>query len=160
MVKVVAALILHNLTLLSLKMVVTRLYFWETVCKTVCFVLSDRCLSVCVSCLLVALMYCSQTVGWINETWYEGRPQPRRHCVRWGHSSPSRKGHSSPRFSAHVYCGQTVGWIKIPVGREVELGSGHIVLDGVQLSPKKGTQHAAPHFSAHVCYGQTVAYLS
>jgi len=28
--------------------------------------------------------------GWIDHyaTWYGGRPQPRRHCVRWGPSSP------------------------------------------------------------------------
>jgi len=27
-----------------------------------------------------------------------------------------------------VYCGQTVGWIKMPLGTEVGLGAGHIVL--------------------------------
>jgi len=29
-----------------------------------------------------------------------------------------------------LYCGQTVAWIKIPLGMDVELGPGHIVLDG------------------------------
>jgi len=29
-----------------------------------------------------------------------------------------------------VYCGQTVGWIKMPLGMEVGLGPGDIVLDG------------------------------
>jgi len=29
-----------------------------------------------------------------------------------------------------VYYGQTVGWIKMPLGTEVGLGPGHIVLDG------------------------------
>jgi len=29
-----------------------------------------------------------------------------------------------------VYCGQTVGWIKMPLGNEVGLSPGHIVLDG------------------------------
>jgi len=33
---------------------------------------------------------------------------------------------------AHVYCGQTAGWMKTPLGTEVDLGPGHIVLDGVQ----------------------------
>ena len=28
--------------------------------------LSDRCLSVCLSCLSVTLVYCGQTVGWIK----------------------------------------------------------------------------------------------
>jgi len=29
-----------------------------------------------------------------------------------------------------VYCDQTVGWIKMPLGTEVGLGPGYIVLDG------------------------------
>ena len=29
-------------------------------------------------------------------------------------------------------CGQTVGWIKMPLGKEVGLSPGHIVLDGTQ----------------------------
>jgi len=28
------------------------------------------------------------------------------------------------------YCGQTAGWMKMPLGREVDIGAGHIVLDG------------------------------
>jgi len=28
--------------------------------------------------------------GWMDQdaTWYEGKPRPRRHCIRWGSSSP------------------------------------------------------------------------
>ena len=33
-----------------------------------------------------------------------------------------------------VYCGQTVGWIKMKLGMQVGLVSGHIVLDG-DLAP-------------------------
>jgi len=40
--------------------------FWATVCKTVRPVLSDRCLSVCLSVLSVTFVYCGQTVGWIK----------------------------------------------------------------------------------------------
>ena len=67
--------------------------------------------------------------GWMNQNaiWYGGRLRPKRYCVRWGPNSP--KGHS-PQFSAHVCCGQTDGWIKMPLGTEVGLGPGHIVLDG------------------------------
>ena len=37
--------------------------------------------------------------------------------------------------------GQTAGWIKMALGMEVDLGPGHIVLDGAQLPPqKKGEQ--------------------
>jgi len=42
----------------------------------------------------------------------------------------------------------------MPLGMEVGLGPGDLVLDGTQLSPKG----ARPQFSAHV--GQTVVHLS
>ena len=39
-----------------------------------------------------------------DATWYEGRPWPRPHYVRWGHMPlPAKKG-THPQFSAHVYC--------------------------------------------------------
>ena len=62
-----------------------------------------------------------------------------------GTQLPQRKnkGHS-PHFSAHVYCCQTAGWIKMPVGTEVGLGPGDIVLDGDPAPPKKG--HSLPNF--------------
>ena len=69
-----------------------------------------------------------------------------------GPSSPSSKRHS-PQFSVHVCCGQTTGWIKMPLGREVGLCPGYIVLDG-DLPPPKGH---SPEFSVHVYCGQTVA---
>jgi len=43
-----------------------------------------------------------------------------------------------------VYCGQTVGWIKMKLGVQVGLGSGHIVLHGNPAPPpQRGT---APNF--------------
>ena len=69
-------------------------------------------------------------------TWYGGRPQPRRLCVRWGPSSSLPKKGRSPQFSTHVYCGQKSAWIKmihadfLPLGMEVALGPDDIVLDG------------------------------
>jgi len=72
--------------------------FWASVCKTVCPVLSDCCLSV-LSCLSVTLVYCGQTVGW-----HAGRPRPWPHCVRWG-PTPSPNGHSLLQFLAHICCG-------------------------------------------------------
>jgi len=33
-----------------------------------------------------------------DATWYEGRPRPKRHCARWGPSSPTQKGGTSPNF--------------------------------------------------------------
>ena len=50
--------------------------------------------------------------GWMDKdaTWYESRPRPRSHCVRWGPSSSPilPKGDKAPRFLAHGYCVQTV----------------------------------------------------
>jgi len=58
-----------------------------------------------------------------------------------------------------VYCGQTVGWINMPLGTEVGLGLGDVVLDGDPVPPaESGT--AAPDFSADVYCGQTVADLN
>jgi len=42
-----------------------------------------------------------------------------------------------------VYCGQTVGRIKMPLGTEVVLGPGYIVLDGDPAPPRKWTQQPA-----------------
>jgi len=72
-----------------------------------------------------------------------------------GPSSP-QKGHCSPQFLAHVYSGQTAGSIKMPLGKEVVLGPGNIVLDGDPAALHE-CDTAAP--SLFYC-GQTVAHLS
>ena len=40
--------------------------------------------------------------GWMDQgaTWYGGKPRPRRHCVRWGPSSPppKKRGGGTPRI--------------------------------------------------------------
>jgi len=46
----------------------------------------------------------------------------------------------------------------MPLGTEVGLGPGNIVLDAAQLPHEKW--HSSPHFSVHVYCGQTVADLS
>jgi len=46
----------------------------------------------------------------------------------------------------------------MPLGTEVRLGPGHIVLDVDQLRPPKG--HNSRKFLGHVYCGQTVAHLS
>jgi len=73
---------------------------------------------------------------WMDQdaTRYDGRPRPRQHCVRCGPSS-TPKGHN-PQISAHVSCGQTARCIRIPLGTEMGLGPGNIVLDGGPAPPK------------------------
>jgi len=85
-----------------------------------------------------------------DATWYGARPRPTRHFVRC-RPSPI-KGHTHPtQFLAHVYYGQMAGWMKTPLGTEVDLGPGRIVLDGVP-APAKGAQQP-PLFSAYVYCG-------
>jgi len=90
------------------------------------------------------------------------------------------------QFSAHVCCGQTARRI-MPLGMEVGLGPGHIVLihrihrihrrqhaftddtgmskhrlsplDGDQARPRTGSRHSTSHLSAHVHYGQTAGWI-
>ena len=80
--------------------------------------------------------------GWMDqdETWHGGRPRTRPHCVKWGPSSPSPKGHS-PQFFAHVCCGQTAGWMKMPLSRKVSLNRSDTVLDGDPAPPPKKGQN-------------------
>jgi len=52
---------------------------------------------------------------------------------------PPEKGTDHSQFLAHIYCGQTAGWIKMPLGMEVNLGPGDILLDGVAAPPKRDT---------------------
>jgi len=117
--------------------------FWATVCKTVCPMQSDRCLSVCD----VGVLWPN---GWMNQdkTWHGGRPRPQPQCFRCGPSSPSPKG-ALPQFLVHVCCGQTAGWIKMPLGTEVDLSPGDIVLDGDPSRPHKGG-HSTPSFGPRI----------
>ena len=56
-----------------------------------------------------------------------------------------------------VYCCQMVSWIRMPLGMQVGLGPGHIVLDGdPALPPPKGH---SPQFWAHICCGQMAAWI-
>jgi len=90
----------------------------------------------------------------LYHTPYGGRPRLRRLCVRWGSSYFQKKGHTQPHPTfgpcvlwpngwmdehAHVYCGQMAGWMNTPLGTEVDLGTGHIVLDVVPAVREMGT---------------------
>jgi len=111
-----------------------------------------------------ACVYCGQTAAWIKMPVGTEvglglrRPRPTRHCVRCGPSYPQKKGTPTPpRFLAHVYCGQTSGWMKTPLGTVVDLGPGHIVLDGVP-APAKGAQQ--PRLFQPMFIVATIAHLS
>jgi len=54
--------------------------------------------------------------------------------------------------TAHVNCNS---WIKMPLGTEVGLSPGDIVLVGDAAPLPHRKRHSSPHFSAHVYCGQT-----
>jgi len=87
----------HSARNLGFSSLINTLPFWATVCKTVRPMLSVRCLSVlsCPVCDVRALWPNGSTDQ--DETWHAGRPRPWPHCVRWGPSYPSPKGHT-PNF--------------------------------------------------------------
>jgi len=78
-----------------------------------------------------------------DAAWNGDKPRPWPYRVRLKSSSP--KGHS-PQFSAHLCCGQTAGWIRMQLGTEVDLGKGHIVLDGAELPPARKVHSSLPLF--------------
>ena len=60
-----------------------------------------------------------------------------------------------------VYCGQTVGWIKMPLGTEVGLCPGDIVLNGDPApSSPHGKGHSSPPPLFDPLCSDTVAHLT
>ena len=122
----------------GLAIVILTCRLWATVCKTVCPMLSDRCLFslTCPVCDVGVLW----PNGWRDQdgTWHAGRPRPWPHCVRWRPRSPFQKGGRAPlQFSAHICCGQMARWIKMPLFRKVGLDPSDIVLDGDPATPTR-----------------------
>jgi len=98
----------------------------------------------------------AKRLDWLSATWHGGRSWPRRLCVRWGPSFPppqKKREQEPPIFGpcllwqnswmdedATRYRGRPrpgpcllwpmARWIKMPLGREVGLGQGNIMLDG------------------------------
>jgi len=92
--------------------------------------------------------------GWMHQdsTWYGGRPQPRRLCVRWEPPPPSKRGIFGQRLLWPNGCMDE----DATIGKEVGLGLRDIVLDADPApTPLKGH---GPEFSANVCCGQTAGW--
>ena len=61
-----------------------------------------------------------------------------------GTQLPIKRAHPPPpNFWRMSIVAKKTGWIKMPLGTEVKLGPGDVVLDGVAAPPKRGT---APSF--------------
>ena len=104
--------------------------------------LSDRCLSVCLSrlsVLSVTLVHCSQTVGRIKMKLSKQVGLGPGHIVLDGDPAPPPQGAQPPEFSAHICCAQMAAWIKMSLDMELGLCPGDFVLDGDPVTfPQKG----------------------
>jgi len=76
--------------------------------------------------------------GWMNEagTWHEGRPQPRRLCVRWGPSPlpPKKGGAPLPNFQPISIVAKR---LNASSSMDVGLSPGDFVLDGDPVFPSQ-----------------------
>jgi len=99
--------------------------------------------------------------GWMNQdaTWYRGRPRSRRYCVAWGTSSRPQNRGQSPNFRPMSIVAKRLA-NGMPLGMEVGLSPGLIVLDVDPAPPTKKGHSPPPQFSVHVYSGQTVAHVS
>jgi len=86
--------------------------------------------------------------GWMvqDATWHGGKPQPRRPCVTLGRCSFPKRDTAPAQFLFQTYCGQMAGWMKTPLGMEVDVNPGHILLDGDPAPPRKGHSSPPPSF--------------
>jgi len=79
----------------------------------------------------------------------------------WSQLPPSpQKGGTTLQFLVPVYCDQMAGWMKMPLGTEVDIGRGHIVLDGDPASPVKGAQQSLPPCFLPMAILATVTHIS
>jgi len=69
-----------------------------------------------------------------------GRPRPWPHCVRWGPSPSPIWAQPSPNFQPMSVVAKRLDMIKVPLGREVDVGPDYIMLDGDPAPPRKGTR--------------------
>jgi len=74
------------------------------------------------------------------------------HSTLLSQSITSPKGGGASQFLAHVYCGQMAGWIKMPLGMEVGLSPGHIVLDGDLATPSPNSKQSPPIFGPYLLW--------
>ena len=94
-----------------------------------------------------------------DATCYRGRPWPRRHCVTWsGPTHPSLKKGTTPTFWRMSIVAKRLLCIRIPLGMEVGLSIGDIVLHGDPAPPGKKAQPLT-QFLANVQCGQAAGWI-
>jgi len=79
-------------------------------------------------------------------TWYGGRPQRRRLCVRWEPSFSSPKGAQPHTIFGQCPLWPNDWWTKMALDMEVGLGPGDFVFDGDAAVPRKKAHPPPPSF--------------
>jgi len=100
-------------------------------------------------------------IRWMHQdaTCYGGRLRPRWHCVRWGPSSlPQRGTAPAPANFRPCLLWPNGCMHQVPLGTEVGLSLGDIVLDGDGDPAPPHLNGHSPQFSAHVRCGQTAGW--
>ena len=96
-----------------------------------------------------------------DATWYGGKPQFARHCVRWGPTSFPLKGYS-PNFRPMSVVAKRLDGLRCYrlLGMDVDLGPGDFVFDGEPdpATPEKRDTHPT-EFLAHIYCGQTAGWI-
>ena len=67
-----------------------------------------------------------------------------------------QRGTALPPNLWPICCGPVAGWINMPLGTEVNLGPGDVVLDVVAATPKRGT---APSFRPMSIVAKTAGWM-
>jgi len=92
-----------------------------------------------------------------DATWYVGRPQARRLCVRWVPAPYPKRGGTPPNFRPTSI-----------VAKHLHGSRCHLVWTGgrprpghhcVRCGPSYTPRGAAPQISAHVCFDQTAGWI-
>ena len=78
------------------------------------------------------------TADWRPVTWPRIASRLAR-CLRQCHSAHDVDEDAADTGHVARDSGQTAGWMKTPLGTEVDLGAGHIVLDGFAALRERGT---------------------
>jgi len=95
--------------------------------------------------------------GWMDqdETWHAGRHRLWPHCVRWGRSLFSPKGHSPQNFGPYLL--RPNGWMDQDATRHGARPRPRQLC--VRWGPRSPSPKSGGKFSAHVYCGQTAGWI-
>ena len=86
--------------------------------------------------------------GWMHQdaTWYGGRAQPRRLCVRWGPSFPSPTGAQSPNFRPMSFVAKRLDGLRWHLAWRLASAQATLCSMGTKLPPEQRAHPLPPSF--------------